>query len=256
VARQRYRKRQRQQEEPGLFEVVVDLAAASTAFGIGATGVLGIAGLVFVSQPKWMGGFSPLVGLAVLLFAGCVGIVTLIGWLKRVVTGGPRERAGKPGGAPGARRGWVPRSARGVNDSDVSAAPLPRIAAPVIGPAGSMLSQGEMAFYDPLRDIVAGRFEIHVKPSLVDVIGRRDASDFHEIAKMHVDFLLCDRATLRPRLAIELDDASHRSPQRRWVDGRKAELLQQAGVPLLRVRCAQAYDVAEIRETIDRAAGG
>ncbi len=71
---------------------------------------------------------------------------------------------------------------------------------------------------------------------------------------MHVDFLLYDPSTLRPRLAIELDDASHQTGRRAATDRRKAELLRQAGIPVPRQRCRTAYDVQALREEIDRAA--
>ena len=86
------------------------------------------------------------------------------------------------------------------------------------------------------------------------MLGCRDRPDFAAVAAMHVDFLLCDRATLRPRLAIELDDASHRSSRRADADRRKAALLAAAGIPLLRQRCRVAYDVQALRESIDREA--
>jgi len=116
-----------------------------------------------------------------------------------------------------------------------------------------MLSKGEMAFYHPLRDIIAGRFEIHVKPSLADVLQCRNDPRAKRIATMHVDFVLCDIRTLEPCLAIELDDRSHRRAKSASADRWKEELLAERGIPLLRQRCEVAYDVKLVTLAIERA---
>ena len=262
------RRRYRKQEDDGLAGLVVDLAYRSAWGGAIATSVLLVAGLAFQARPKSLVGVGGVLGSILLLCAAITALVTVMGVVMRLASRTAdlagetvirrRDKAG--GNGWGGRRG---KTLRASMSPPLPAAPVVRVPAaspppppPPLPPAravGSMLSRGEMAFYDPLRDIVAGRFEVHVKPSLVDVLGCRDHPDFKAISAMHVDFLLCDRATLRPRLAIELDDASHRAGRRADADRRKAELLRQAGIPLLRQPCRAAYDMQELRETIDRA---
>jgi len=110
-----------------------------------------------------------------------------------------------------------------------------------------------MAFYLPLREIVAGRYEVHVKQSLVDVLDSRSDPRWMDMARMHVDFLLCDIHTLRPCLAIELDDRSHRHKKNVAVDKWKEELLSEKGIPFLRQPCERAYDIHSLKRAIEQA---
>jgi len=207
---------------------LIDAAYRSGRTGLVVTGAFVVAGSALCLLTKSLFGLGTLLGGILLLCAGITAVVTLAGLVAR-------RGAGLPDGPR------VEAAARGE--------PTASGAAPQ-----SMLSKGELAFYDPLRDIVAGRFEIHVKPSLVDVVAAPNQADYAQIAKMHVDFLLCDPSMLRPRLAIELDDVSHQTGRRAATDRRKTELLRQAGIPVLRQRCRTAYDVQALREEIDRAA--
>jgi hypothetical protein len=221
---------------------------ASGWAGLGIAGVMLIAGIALRVNPKSVVGLGGFLGTMLLLASLVVGCATVVGLIKRRMAGiGTRARRDP---APPRRRTEAP-SVRRMPTTPPISRPLPR--EPARADFESLLTRGEMAFYDPLRDIVAGRFEVHVKPSLADVLGCRDHPDFRAIAAMHVDFLLCDRATLRPRLAIELDDASHRHRERDAADRRKAELLQHAGIPLMRQRCYPAYDVVALRQRIDEA---
>jgi len=275
LGRRRYRKRV---EEDGLLELMLTAAYRSTAAGAVAAVILLIIAGACLSNPKALYGLAHVFGPLLLLLAGLVVVVTAIGLIVREGTSAFsgiglfldlmasgvaalfRWCSGKAVSSAAPRRSPTihpPRQA-------VSPIPLPPLPTrppmavrttppPQVTPSQSMLSQGEMAFYDPLRDIVAGRFEIHVKPSLVDVLQYRNDPRAKRIAMMHVDFVLCDIRTLRPRLAIELDDRSHRRGRRELADRWKEELLAEKCVPLLRQQCQAAYDVQSLREAIDRA---
>jgi very-short-patch-repair endonuclease len=65
-----------------------------------------------------------------------------------------------------------------------------------------------------------------------------------------IDFLLCDPKTLRPLLAIELDDATHAQARRQTRDEHVDALLEAAGLPFLRVLASRQYDVQELRATV------
>ncbi len=71
----------------------------------------------------------------------------------------------------------------------------------------------------------------------------------------HVDFLICDRYTLAPRLVIELDDRSHQKPEAIAADRYKDELFKAAGLPIRRLD-HPAYTPRVLRAWIDGALGG
>jgi very-short-patch-repair endonuclease len=95
---------------------------------------------------------------------------------------------------------------------------------------------------------------------LADVIqvrgGTSDQASWQgKINSKHLDFVLCDHGSLAPRLAIELDDASHDRPERQERDRFLDSGLAAAGLPLLRIRAAGKYDAKELRGSIDRLMG-
>jgi hypothetical protein len=287
LGRRRYqsrRYRRREDEESGL-EAALAAAFRSGVVGVIIVVVLVIAAVVCLANPRALFGMSSFVGAMLLLVAGLTGLVTVAGLvvrrgheiaecagllfvsvaksvmaLLRLSSSAARSRSPQP--PPLARQASKHPIAAMTARPLVPPAP-PRPEARQEGPARqafsgptssrSMLSKGEMAFYDPLRDIVAGRFEIHIKPSLADVLQYRNDPRAKRIAAMHVDFLLCDVQTLQPRLAIELDDRSHGRENRSAADRWKQELLAEKRIPLLRLRCQAAYDVQSVKEAIEHA---
>lgn len=116
----------------------------------------------------------------------------------------------------------------------------------------NFLSPAELSFFHNLRDVVGNRAVVLTKVGLGDVfwIKLEDKSKFrgyrNKIDRKHVDFLLCDSATMRPLMGIELDDSSHQRPDRQsrdiFVDG----VFAAAKLPLLHVPVKRAYVTADI----------
>lgn len=73
----------------------------------------------------------------------------------------------------------------------------------------------------------------------------------NRIDRKHADFVLCAPGDLAPLLVIELDDATHRAPVQRERDEFKDEVLDAAGLPILRVPARRSYAPAELRELIE-----
>lgn len=248
MGRRRYRYRKRDDDDGLLWEA---MRAASVSPILGVVLIVGFvvgAALCF-ANPTAIFGIARIFGFLALLCAAITTVFTLSGIAKRWIS----RISAKTGArhSPPSTRGFA--SIRSMTTPPQQPMPLPMQLA---AKEGSLLTQGEFAFFDPLREIVSGRFELYVKPSLVDVLGCRDHPRFREIAAMHVDFLLCDRKTLRPVLAIELDDRSHNSRSRVDADHLKEQLLAQRRIPLLRQRCEVAYDLLAMREAIDCAISG
>ena len=104
----------------------------------------------------------------------------------------------------------------------------------------SLFSRDERRFYDALRQAAGDRYLIFAQMRLIDLVEvprGQDGSPFWyaKVRHKHVDFVLCDRETAGPVLAIELDGASHGTEIQRQRDAEKDAVLAQAGLPLLRV---------------------
>ena len=114
------------------------------------------------------------------------------------------------------------------------------------------LSPAELNFHRVLTGVVGDRLMICPKVSLGDLFyvktSDRSARTTwrNQIDRKHVDFLLCDPQTVRPLLGIELDDRSHRRPDRVKRDHLVDRVFAAAGLPLYRVPVLRSYNTREL----------
>lgn len=121
-----------------------------------------------------------------------------------------------------------------------------------------LLSKAERSFYGALQNAVGGEFLVFSKVRLADLVfiprgTEKRQSHFNRIQSKHVDFVLCDRAAVRPLLAIELDDSSHSRAERRDRDSFVDAALGAAGLPILHVPARAGYDVQQLAGAVQRA---
>jgi len=123
----------------------------------------------------------------------------------------------------------------------------------------SIFTPAELKFYKILNEILP-EYVIFGKVRVADIInvdskkaGRKYLKYFNRISKKHVDFLICDRETLSPLVAIELDDRSHERKERVERDEFMDKVFGMADLPLLRFRVQKKYDKRKIREKIKNA---
>ena len=128
---------------------------------------------------------------------------------------------------------------------------------PVYEKREGLFTQGERRFLARLDEAVGDRFRIMGKVRIADLISPRpDLAErnwkraFYQISSKHVDFVLCDKRTLSPVCAVELDDPTHREPSRRERDTFVDGVFQSAALPLVRFPVRTTYSVAEIASTI------
>jgi hypothetical protein len=116
-----------------------------------------------------------------------------------------------------------------------------------------LLTPPEKRFYNVLRRIVDGN-KIMAKVRLADLVDP-DArhllreSNFDFIKSKHIDFVICD-AALSPIIAVELDDSSHRRPDRAARDRDVNRILEIASLPILRVPTRRSYNGADIKKQL------
>lgn len=118
------------------------------------------------------------------------------------------------------------------------------------------LSPAELNFFQTLLRAVDHHVIVCPKVGMGDIfsVELADKSRFrtyrNKIDRKHVDFLLCDPATMQPLMGIELDDKSHRHPDRQRRDAFVDRVFEAAGLPLLHVPVRRAYNSQDIREYI------
>ena len=120
-----------------------------------------------------------------------------------------------------------------------------------------LLTPAEYSFYKVLHQVLPADRIVLVKVRLADVFDVKDGLERgpkqaarNRIDRKHLDFIVCDRATCVPLLAIELDDASHGRADRQtrdlFVDG----LCRASGLPLVRQPARRGYTLEEVRAAL------
>jgi hypothetical protein len=117
------------------------------------------------------------------------------------------------------------------------------------------LSAAEFSFYKVLAGAVGERAVICPKVNLADlfyVVRPNENQTYrNKIDRKHVDFVLCEPVTMRPRCAIELDDASHGRRDRQERDAFVDEVFEVAGLPLVRVPAKASYKPAGLLAIVE-----
>lgn len=120
------------------------------------------------------------------------------------------------------------------------------------------LTKAEHEFYKALVQAVGNDYiifaQVHL-PTLLDekVVGQNWKAAFRHVSQKSVDFVLCDKAYISPKLAIELDDKTHERPDRVERDIEVERILKGAGLPLLRIQNHGTFNPQELTREIKTA---
>ncbi|WPJ98092.1 DUF2726 domain-containing protein [Coraliomargarita algicola] len=112
----------------------------------------------------------------------------------------------------------------------------------------SILTPTELTFFNALVPVINGHWHIFTKVRLEDLITVRSGLEKKEtygfrsrIKSRHVDFVLCDKETLKIQMCIELDDSSHQSAKAKKADAFKDKAFKAAGLTLIRIPARRSY---------------
>ena len=124
----------------------------------------------------------------------------------------------------------------------------------------SLLTRSELQFLAVLREAVGDRWNISPMVRMADIIRVREGTNKRQswqnrILAKHIDFLLCDSGSMEIKLAIELDDRSHRRADRVARDAFVNKAFASAHLPLMRVPVSRDYNSEDLRATIDEQIG-
>ncbi len=120
------------------------------------------------------------------------------------------------------------------------------------------ISDAEADFFRVLTRVVSDRGHILAQVSLKQLFwlpGRNQdtpgrATWQNKINQKAVDFVVCDPATLRPLLAIELDEPSHTRADRIIRDEELKKMFEAAGLVLLREPTCRTYDTRQLAQRV------
>lgn len=117
------------------------------------------------------------------------------------------------------------------------------------------MSRAEHECYDTLIKAIGNEYNIFPQvhlPTIVDqkVVGQNWNAAFRHISQKSVDYVLTDKNYLSPKLVIELDDQTHERQDRKDRDIEVERVLQDAGMPILRLENHGHFDPTEIAQKI------
>lgn len=147
--------------------------------------------------------------------------------------------------------GWLIKLFKGAQSPDATAKELQP---PNVMVSKKFLSDAEVSFYRVLTLCLDNKTTILAQVSLQQLFslkgpGRQQTWQ-NKIRSRSIDFLLCDTATLRPILGIELDDVSHERPERVNRDLEVDRIFQAAKLPLLHIPAQRQYDTRKLTQQI------
>jgi len=113
------------------------------------------------------------------------------------------------------------------------------------------MTKSENDFFRMLDSVASDRYyifpQVHLSAILDEKVkGQNWKAAFKHINGKSVDYVLCDRQTLKPVYAVELDDYTHNYSNRQERDQEVERIFQNAGIPLVRFNDYKALNEEEI----------
>ncbi|MDB5326044.1 MAG: topoisomerase type zn finger domain protein [Phycisphaerales bacterium] len=130
----------------------------------------------------------------------------------------------------------------------------PRAGVPKVMVNKKFVSAAEGDFFRVLRAVVGTRGHVLAQVSLRQLLWFPNQQGLqgwrNKVAQKSIDFVVCDVATLRPLVAIELMESSHTRPQRQTRDDEVHAILTAAGLEWFCVNTSRNYDTRELEAAL------
>jgi len=133
----------------------------------------------------------------------------------------------------------------------------PKQSEPLYNSKQKLFSPAEATFFGVLKLALGDDFHIFSKVRVADLLepagpGSQWRSAFNRISSKHLDFVVCKTGSWDIIAVVELDDASHSRRDRAARDAFMDSSLQNAGIPIVRVKAKATYAVPELRNQIQQ----
>jgi hypothetical protein len=103
----------------------------------------------------------------------------------------------------------------------------------------SLMTDAETEFFRTLVEVAGDRYHVFPQVRLASLInndtrGKYWKAGLSRINNKSVDYVLCDRTTLKAVYAVELDDPTHLTKKRQQRDAVVEQIFNEVQVPLVR----------------------
>jgi hypothetical protein len=118
-------------------------------------------------------------------------------------------------------------------------------------------SKAERKFYEVLKE-VAGEMDMVVfaKVRLADLIYLPKSEGnwiegWNKIKSKHIDFVLCNKESYQPTVAIELNDKSHNKNERKERDGFLRHTMDDVNIRFIEIKASKQYTKHQIKDKLN-----
>lgn len=101
-------------------------------------------------------------------------------------------------------------------------------------PKKSLISKSEQGYFAALKEALPEGYFVFPQVNLAAFVSKTDNSRYQNELFRNVDFLITDSDYV-PKIAVEINDQSHLYNDRRSRDEKVKQILEEAGIPLLKL---------------------
>lgn len=113
----------------------------------------------------------------------------------------------------------------------------------------SLVTKTETAYLNCIKSFLPDTCLIQAQANLASFIRRTDGAKYQNELFRNVDFIITD-LSYRPLLVIEINDQTHRLPERRERDKKVACICEEAGIPLINLWTSYGVNEEYIKKKI------
>ncbi|MCQ2441149.1 MAG: DUF2726 domain-containing protein [Clostridia bacterium] len=111
------------------------------------------------------------------------------------------------------------------------------------------ISKAEQGFFNAIKEAIPEGYFVFPQINLATIVERTDNQRFHNELFRNIDFLVTDNQYI-PKIAIEINDQTHLTNDRHERDEKVQKILEEAGIPLLKLWTSYGVKPDYIKEKI------
>ena len=115
--------------------------------------------------------------------------------------------------------------------------------------AKTLISSSEQSYFEAIKACIPDEYYVFPQINLAAFINRTDNSRYHNELFRNVDFLITDNQYF-PKIAVEVNDQSHFSADRRERDEKVQNILEEAGIHIIKLWTTYGVNTDYIRGKI------
>lgn len=115
-----------------------------------------------------------------------------------------------------------------------------------------LLTKPEMTAYAMLKNMLEPKYRVYPQMALLSIVDKLNNTSYRNELFRIVDFVVFDNS-LKPLLAIELNDASHNRKDRQERDEKVKSILSKAGIKIVFIPQTMLADTTAFENLIKKA---